>query len=49
MTDVRRKAGALEHEGAALGRIHAKANQQKALGYWLGFLKGVLASDEGEG
>lgn len=48
MTDVRRKAGALEHEGAALGRIHAKANQQKALGYWLGFLKGVLASENVE-
>jgi hypothetical protein len=35
---------ALEHEGATLGRIHAKSNNRKALAYWLGFLKGVLAS-----
>lgn len=36
---------ALPHEGAALGRIHATANSRKLLGYWLGFLKGVLASN----
>ncbi|MFN7011868.1 MAG: hypothetical protein ACK4PN_17765 [Allorhizobium sp.] len=36
---------AFEHEGAALGRIHAHSNSRKALGYWLGFLKGVLASE----
>lgn len=35
----------LEHEGPALGRIHAHANRRKALGYWLGFLQGILASD----
>nr|WP_295468194.1 hypothetical protein [Mesorhizobium sp.] len=48
MVDSRRNTGALEHEGAALGRIHAKENQQKALGYWLGFLEGVLASENVE-
>lgn len=47
MTDTSlRKQKKLEHEGIALGRIHAHANQRKALGYWLGFLKGVLASDK---
>ncbi len=40
--------GKLEHEGAALGRIHAQANNRKALGYWLGFLKGILASNDVE-
>lgn len=39
----------LEHEGPELGRIHRKANRRKALGYWLGFLKGVLASHRIEG
>jgi len=38
----------LEHDGAALGRIHARSNNRKALGYWLGFLKGVLASTKVE-
>lgn len=38
----------LENEGAALGRIHAKANNRKALAYWLGFLKGILASNKVE-
>lgn len=32
-------------EGAALARIHARANYQKAVMYWLGFLKGILASN----
>lgn len=40
--------GKLEHEGPVLGHIHAKANYRKALAYWLGFLQGVLASDEVE-
>ncbi|MGX8009700.1 hypothetical protein ACVDG8_012150 [Mesorhizobium sp. ORM8.1] len=44
----RGRSGKLEHEGAALGRIHAQANHRKALGYWLGFLKGVMASDRVE-
>jgi NAD-dependent DNA ligase len=38
----------LEHEGATLGRIHAKSNNRKALAYWLGFLKGILASNKVE-
>ena len=29
----------------ALGRIHRNANQWKAVGYWIGFLKGVVASE----
>lgn len=29
---------------AALGRIHWKSNYWKAVGYWIGFLKGVVAS-----
>ncbi len=37
-----------EHEGAALNRINARSNHRKALAYWLGFLKGVLASDKVE-
>jgi NAD-dependent DNA ligase len=45
MVDVR---GKLEYEGAALGRIHARSNNRKALAYWLGFLKGILASDKVE-
>lgn len=36
----------LEHEGNFLGRVHAKSNYRKALAYWLGFLNGVLASDD---
>ncbi len=32
MTGIKWKAVALENEGAALGRIKAKANHQKALG-----------------
>ena len=38
----------LDHEGAALGRIHARSNSRKALAYWLGFLKGILASNKVE-
>lgn len=34
----------LPYEGEALGRIHAGANDRKATAYWLGFLRGVLAS-----
>jgi hypothetical protein len=34
----------LEQEGSELERIHRKANRRKAVAYWLGFLKGVLAS-----
>jgi NAD-dependent DNA ligase len=45
---TRSSKNALPHEGAALGRIHARANSRKALGYWLGFLKGVLASNNVE-
>lgn len=45
MVDTR---GKLEHEGAALGRIHARSNNRKATAYWLGFLKGILASDKVE-
>lgn len=41
-----RKNNVLEHEGVALGRINAKANHRKALFYWLGFLKGILASSK---
>lgn len=41
-------SGKLEHGGVALGRIHAEANFRKALAYWLGFLRGVLASDDVE-
>ncbi len=49
MVDTMRAGkNALEHEGAALGRIHASSNNRKALGYWLGFLKGVLASENVE-
>jgi NAD-dependent DNA ligase len=36
----------LEHEGGVLNRIHARSNSRKALAYWLGFLKGVLASEK---
>lgn len=45
MVDTR---GKLEHEGAALGRIHARSNNRKATAYWLGFLKGILASEKVE-
>lgn len=46
MADTTRlRMDTLEHEGAALGRIHAHCNKRKAIGYWLGFLKGVLASE----
>ncbi|MGN6303583.1 MAG: BRCT domain-containing protein [Mesorhizobium sp.] len=45
---VQKRGRTLEHEGAALGRIHASANYRKALGYWLGFLRGVLASEQVE-
>jgi NAD-dependent DNA ligase len=49
MVDVRKAVkGELAHEGAALARIHARANSRKALAYWLGFLKGILASDDVE-
>ncbi|MEP3082292.1 MAG: hypothetical protein ABJO75_00760 [Sedimentitalea sp.] len=34
----------LEYGGAALGRIHKHSNYRKVMAYWLGFLKGVLAS-----
>jgi len=34
-----------EHESIGLGKIHAASNYRKALGYWLGFLKGVMASE----
>lgn len=45
MVEVKLAAkGALKHGGSALGRIHASSNHKKALTYWLGFLKGVLAS-----
>lgn len=39
---------ALEHEGAALSRIHGNSNNRKALAYWLGFLQGILASEDVE-
>ncbi|ACP24376.1 superfamily I DNA and RNA helicases and helicasesubunits-like protein [Sinorhizobium fredii NGR234] len=42
------RKNALEHEGAALGRLHARSNNRKALAYWLGFLKGILASNKVE-
>ena len=46
MTDlVRKPSGPLEHEGPELARIHYRANSRKALGYWLGFLRGVIASE----
>jgi NAD-dependent DNA ligase len=45
---IRKRSEQLEHEGAELGRIHANANYRKALGYWLGFLRGVLASNDVE-
>jgi hypothetical protein len=45
---VRPEKKVLVHEGAALRRIHASSNSRKALGYWLGFLKGVLASENVE-
>lgn len=49
MVDTKRQGkNALEHEGAALGRIHATSNNRKALAYWLGFLKGILASNNVE-
>lgn len=49
MVDTMRTGNnALEHEGATLGRIHARSNNRKALAYWLGFLKGILASDKVE-
>jgi NAD-dependent DNA ligase len=38
----------LEHEGFRLGLIHAGSNERKALIYWIGFLKGVLASTKVE-
>ena len=34
----------LEHEGYALASIHGEANWRKAMAYWLGFLRVVLAS-----
>ena len=40
-----RRSGPLEHEGVALGNIHRQANGRKAIAYWLGFLRGVLASN----
>ncbi|WFS02544.1 hypothetical protein [Rhizobium tumorigenes] len=42
------KLGQYEHEGASLDRIHAGSNYRKALAYWLGFLKGILASSKVE-
>lgn len=49
MVDVKQAGkNILEHEGVALGRIHARSNSRKALAYWLGFLKGILASDNVE-
>lgn len=48
MVDSARQEKELEHEGRGLGRIHAKSNNRKILAYWLGFLKGVLASGEVE-
>lgn len=47
-TTDKRRDNVLEHEGVALGRIHAQANYRKALTYWLGFLKGILASNKVE-
>ncbi|MCJ9691416.1 hypothetical protein MOV76_07180 [Rhizobium sp. PRIMUS64] len=45
MVDVAQaRNGSLEVGGEALGRIHAKSNSRKATAYWVGFLKGVLAS-----
>ncbi|ERP97786.1 hypothetical protein Q669_21510 [Labrenzia sp. C1B10] len=38
------KGTVLEYGGAPLGRIHKHSNDRKAMAYWLGFLKGVLAS-----
>lgn len=35
----------LEHEGSQLARIHSNNNYRKAVAYWLGFLKGTLASE----
>ncbi|HEV7246162.1 MAG TPA: hypothetical protein VGN93_04140 [Shinella sp.] len=45
MADIR---GTFEQGGAALGRVHARSNNRKALAYWLGFLKGILASEKVE-
>ncbi len=45
---TQKRSGELENEGVALGRIHAQANYRKALTYWLGFLKGILASNKVE-
>ncbi|MBO9098590.1 MULTISPECIES: BRCT domain-containing protein [unclassified Rhizobium] len=42
------KLGQYEHEGASLDRINAGSNYRKALAYWLGFLKGILASSKVE-
>lgn len=38
----------MEHEGRALAGIHGKANWRKAMAYWLGFLRGILASSRVE-
>ena len=38
----------MEHEGYALASIHGEANWRKAMAYWLGFLRGVLASSRVE-
>lgn len=47
MVDIKKlRKMVFEHEGPDLKRIHAAANNRKAVAYWLGFLKGVLASDE---
>lgn len=47
MVDAKRSGNmVLGHEGPELGRIHARSNNRKALAYWLGFLKGILASDK---
>lgn len=48
LEQTQKHANELEQEGLALGRIHSQANYRKALTYWLGFLKGILASNKVE-
>ena len=41
----RSPTGSIKLNDAALGTIHSKANRMKETCFWLGFLRGVIASD----
>lgn len=42
---AQRRQRTVEAGSPALGRIHAESNNRKALAYWIGFLRGVMASE----